>query len=221
LEQSAINTLSLIVPVFNEAAVIQRLLASVALLIEKADINIELILVDGGSSDSTKSLAEQALNSTSLDWRIVDSPAGRAKQMNAGADMAKGDALLFLHADTELPNGAFSEIKKAAIGHHWGRFDVEFIESDKRMKIVAAMMNWRSRQFAIATGDQAIFVTKKLFELVGGFDDIALMEDVALSKKLKAKSGWLKTVLLMWYLRFAYFIGISAQTLAKQYRQVR
>jgi rSAM/selenodomain-associated transferase 2 len=241
LERNAINTLSIIIPVYNEAAVIQRLLASADSLIQKASHKVELILVDGGSVDATKRLAEECLQEISFDWQIVDSSAGRAKQMNVGAGHAQGDTLLFLHADTQLPENAFSQINHAMQqGRFWGRFDVQFLELSARMKVVASMMNWRSRQFGIATGDQAIFMSKMLFDLVGGFDDIPLMEDVAMSKKLKIhclpfcsrakvktsarrwlQNGWLKTVLLMWYLRLGYFLGVSPATLAKQYRQVR
>jgi len=162
--------------------------------------------------------------------------------MNAGAEKAKQDVLLFLHADTMLPNNAKLEIEKGISGKHlWGRFNVEFDETCLVMRVIAFFINQRSKLSQIATGDQAMFIKRDLFERVGGFDDIALMEDVAMSKKLyklgnapyaaKIKvvtsarrwkqNGVIRTVIKMWWYRLAYFLGVSPDSLAQGYRNVR
>ncbi|MCQ8131092.1 TIGR04283 family arsenosugar biosynthesis glycosyltransferase, partial [Methylomonas rivi] len=169
--------------------------------------------------------------------KVLHGPRGRAKQMNAGAFEADADILLFLHADTRLPADAVISIVDAVVqGYRWGRFDVRFDSSRPVFKLIAFMMNWRSRLTGIATGDQALFVTRRAFAAAGGFPDIALMEDIGLSARLK-KLGWpcclhakvvtsarrwqrygvLNTVLLMWRLRLAYFFGADPNRLAAQY----
>jgi hypothetical protein len=195
--------LSLILPVLNEAATI---VAQLATLQELRSRGVELLVVDGGSSDATRELAQPAVD------RLIESPRGRAAQMNAGARASQGRALLFLHADTTLPPLADDVIRRAlAAGAAWGRFDV-------------------------CTGDQAIFVRRDVFVCVGGFPDLPLMEDIALSKLLKRSGrpaclcervrtsgrrwethGVLRTVVLMWCLRASYFLGADPEHLAMRY----
>ena len=192
---------------------------------------VEVIVADGGSSDGTAELA------CPLADRVIAAPRGRSLQMNAGAAAARGDVLLFLHADTRLPENADRLVLDglARSGRSWGRFDVRF-DGGGLLRIVAAMMNLRSRSTGIATGDQALFMTRAAFERAGGFLPIALMEDVALSARLKRAGkplalrarvttsarrwraqGTLRTVLLMWRLRLAYFFGSDPNGLAKTY----
>jgi rSAM/selenodomain-associated transferase 2 len=220
--------LSIVIPVLNEAAGIGPALERLASL--RRD-DVELIVVDGGSGDNTKSLAAPHCD------RVIAAPRGRALQMNAGAAAATGDALLFLHADTQLPDNAYRLVLDGLAdgAHVWGRFDVT-IDGPPMLAVVAAMMNVRSRLTGIATGDQAIFVTRAAFEKAGRFPKIALMEDIALSARLKTLSrplcltaraatsgrrwqrhGVLRTILLMWRLRFAYWRGADPQDLARRY----
>jgi len=185
----------------------------------------EVIVVDGGSSDGTPDIA------AGLCDRVLSAPRGRAAQMNAGARVAIGDVLLFLHADTRLPSDADALVCNSA----WGRFDVEIEGRHPLLPVVACAMNLRSRLTGIATGDQAMFVRRSLFP---GFPEIALMEDVALSKALKKidppsclrarvitsgrrweAHGVLRTIFLMWRLRLLYFLGASPEALARKYRQ--
>lgn len=218
--------ISIIVPLLNESAVAPELIQQLGLL--KAD---EIIIVDGGSVDGTRQLMSNA------GFFIIDSPAGRAKQMNTGATFAKNSMLLFLHADTVLPSAFRQELDRADV---WGRFDVCFSDSSFSMKVIAFFMNWRSRLSSIATGDQAIFVQKEVFDSVGGFPELPLMEDVALCKRLRQlhqpynsrekvitssrrwqENGVLNTVVKMWWCRFAFFLGISPSRLKKGYDDVR
>jgi rSAM/selenodomain-associated transferase 2 len=194
-----------------------------------------VIVVDGGSSDATKALAHPHAD------RVIEAPRGRARQMNAGARLAAGDVFLFLHADTRLPEGADRAIAQAlASGKRaWGRFDVR-IDAGAALGVVARMMNLRSRLTGIATGDQAIFMTRAAFDAVQGFPDIALMEDVAICKRLKrvsppaclrekvvtsarrwAQHGTLATIVLMWRLRLAFALGADPRSLARRYERPR
>ncbi len=220
--------LSIVVPVLNEAAqIVERLHA----LQKLRASGVELIVADGGSTDGTAHLAE------ALADRVVTAPRGRAAQMNAGAAVSQGQVLLFLHADTTLPENA-AQALLAAIdsGESWGRFDVRIDGAQPLLRIVEHMMNWRSRLTGIATGDQAIFVIRDIFERVGGYADLLLMEDIALSAALKRitppvclrervttsgrrweKHGVLRTILLMWRLRAAYFMGADPAHLALRY----
>jgi rSAM/selenodomain-associated transferase 2 len=220
--------LSIIIPVLDEAAGIETALA--ALLPFRAR-RAELIVVDGGSGDNTAALARPLAD------RVLVAPRGRAAQMNAGAAVARGEILLFLHADTRLPDDADTLIRDglALSGRAWGRFDVRF-DGGGLLSLIAFSMNLRSRLTGISTGDQAIFVNRAVFESVGGFPPIALMEDVALSAHIKRISrplclraqvttsarrwrmhGVFGTVLLMWRLRLAYFFGADPARLARHY----
>lgn len=193
----------------------------------------EIIVVDGGSVDNTKPLAKPLAD------KVISSAQGRATQMNAGAKRAEGDVLIFLHADTFLPKEGLNDLTQAITQHQqWGRFDVKLSGSHPMLKVVAWFMNYRSRLTKIATGDQVIFVTKQLFESVGQYPVIPLMEDIALCKKLKLISppiclsanvlssgrrweqfGVIKTILLMWSLRLRYFLGEDPHILVHLYNK--
>ena len=220
--------LSIVVPVLDEAEGIAAHLAALAPL--RAN-GAEVIVVDGGSTDATCEIAEP------LSDRVVVAPRGRATQMNAGAALASGDVLVFLHADTRLPVEADRLIAAAlTAARRWGRFDVEIEGRHALLPLVAGLMNLRSRATGIATGDQAIFVTREAFREVRGYPDIPLMEDVALSRALKRLSrpaciaqrvttsgrrwerrGVLRTIATMWRLRLAFFLGASPRRLALAY----
>lgn len=219
---------SIVIPVLNESGGITRLLE--ALQHFRAQ-GAEVVVVDGGSSDGTPGLAEPLAD------RVLAAPCGRGSQMNAGAANACGEVLLFLHADTRLPPSALERIEDAVRkGALWGRFDVRIEGSARGLAVVACMMNWRSRLSGIATGDQAIFVTREAFLRVGGFADIPLMEDVVFSGRLRAiarpaclaakvltsgrrweKHGLLRTILLMWRLRLRFYLGARPEDLAREY----
>jgi rSAM/selenodomain-associated transferase 2 len=221
--------LSIVMPVLNEAG---RVGASLAALAPLRAQGVELIVVDGGSADGTPARCD------TLADRVLAAPRGRARQMNAGAAVASADALLFLHADTELPPNALALVGAALGRRAWGRFDVRIEGHSRWLPIVAALMNGRSRLTGIATGDQAIFVTRAAFDAVGGFPDQALMEDIELSRRLRARFGrpaclrakvvtsgrrWdergaLRTIVLMWRLRWLYWRGASPERLAAVYR---
>jgi rSAM/selenodomain-associated transferase 2 len=221
--------LSIVVPVLNEAQHIESTLAALAPLRRRA---VEVIVVDGGSQDDT---VDRAL---ALADAMIDAPRGRARQMNAGAVIARGKILLFLHADTLLPSDADALVQQAlANGGLWGRFDVRILGRHPMLRVVAALMNWRSRLTGIATGDQALFMQREVFERVGGFPDQPLMEDIEISRRLKALAspvcmpqkvytsgrrwesrGVWRTIALMWCLRWRYWRGESAQRLAQAYR---
>ncbi|MCK9608216.1 MAG: TIGR04283 family arsenosugar biosynthesis glycosyltransferase [Methylomonas sp.] len=219
--------LSIVIPVINEAAQLAEKLQTLQGLRDYC----QLIVVDGGSDDNSPVVAAAWVE------KVLHSQRGRAIQMNVGAFEADADILLFLHADTRLPADAVSLIVDAVEqGYRWGRFDVEFDSSRPVFKMIAFMMNGRSRLTGIATGDQAMFVTRQAFAAAGGFPEIALMEDISLSSRLK-NLGWpcclhakvvtsarrwqqhgvLKTILLMWCLRLAYFFGADPNRLAAQY----
>ena len=220
---------SIIMPVLNEAAGIERTLAGLQSL--RAG-GCEVILADGGSEDGTLEAAAGLYDQ----W--VDAPRGRARQMNAGAVVATGDLLLFLHADTRLPAEAMPWLERfAASDRLWGRFDVRLSGNRPLYRVIAWSMNQRSRLTGVATGDQAIVVRRSLFEQVGGYEPIPLMEDVALSKTLRRHSrlyctrasvitdsrrwevnGAWRTIVLMWRLRWAYWRGASPEVLARRYR---
>lgn len=223
------SRLSIVVPVLNEAEVIENLLHSVAPLRRKG---AEVIVVDGGSSDD--SLARAHL----LADLVLTAPRGRASQMNAGAAHASRDILVFLHADTRLrEEAALSMLDQMARRQAaWGRFDVRIDGRHFLLPVIAALMNARSRLTGIATGDQAIFVRRDSFLALGGYSDIPLMEDIELSSRLKQggrplcvgervstsgrrweKHGIVRTILLMWRLRTAYVLGADPRGLANRY----
>lgn len=222
--------LSIILPCLNEQDCIVSSLARLQPL--RRSGLAEVIVVDGGSRDNTVQLAEPLAD------RLIHSAPGRALQMNRGAAEAGGDWLLFLHADTLVPDH-FESLWRAQIASSdrgWGRFDLRLSGTAWPLRVVESLINLRSRISGIATGDQGIFVRAGLFHRLGGYAAIPLMEDVELSKRLKREGrpicsrarlvtssrhwerrGILKTVLLMWKLRFLYFAGVSPQRLAAQY----
>ena len=225
---------SIIIPVLNEAEVLPGLLGHLASLCIR---DSEVIVVDGGSEDDSQQCAFRA------GARAICSERGRARQMNAGAAIAQGDILLFLHADTALPSSAEQSIETAIRScgdlqeYVWGRFDVLIAGHSFMLRIISSLMNWRSRITGIATGDQAMFMTRRAFESVGGFQDQPLMEDIELSKRLLALSrpicltdrvvtsgrrwethGVWRTIWIMWRFRWAYWRGTDAAELARLYR---
>lgn len=214
----------MIVPALNEAAGIAAMLEALQPLRRGGH---EVIVADGGSTDGTASLAAPLAD------RVISAPRGRAAQMNAGAAAATGDALLFLHADTMLPADADSLVGAALAERPWGRFDVAIEGRSPLLAMVAFFMNARSRLTGIATGDQAIFVLRREFP---GFPAIPLMEDVEFSRRMKRlarpaclrakvatsgrrweRDGVLRTILLMWRLRLAYWLGAPPEELARRY----
>ena len=226
-------TLSIILPVLNEAAGMAAALAALGPLV---DNGAQIIVVDGGSTDATVAIA---LTTCSPSIKVVHASKGRAVQMNAGAEHAAGKALLFLHADTLLPDGADVLVQTAlASGQHvWGRFDVRIEGQSMWLPVVAALMNLRSKLTGIATGDQAIFMTHAAFTSRRGFAAQLLMEDIDMSQRLLKLSrpaclpqkvvtsgrrwdtrGVWRTIVLMWRLRFAFWRGIPPEQLAQLYR---
>lgn len=221
--------ISIIIPCLNEAAGIADCLLALAPLRARG---AEVIVVDGASRDDTVALAQPLAD------QVISAARGRALQMNAGAAAARGEVLLFLHADCRLPPQADALIIDglARARKTWGRFDVTLTGTRTLLKVVGTLMNWRSRLTAVSTGDQALFVTRTLFEAAGRFPAIPLMEDVAFTKTLKRygaplnlrhrvqvsgrrweKHGVLRTVWLMWRLRWHYWCGADPGELARQY----
>ncbi|WP_428603394.1 TIGR04283 family arsenosugar biosynthesis glycosyltransferase [Sedimenticola sp.] len=222
--------LSIIIPCLNESDSIQTLLES---LQGARAAGVELVLADGGSGDNTVAL------STPWVSKVVVTAAGRARQMNAGAAVASGEILWFLHADSvigeDFPRLIESVMARSA--RPWGRFTVCLSGRHPLLRIVEFMMNWRSRITGIVTGDQGLFIHRELFVRMGGFPEIPLMEDIAISKRLRRVSpplvlpqrlvtssrrwethGIAFTILLMWRLRWAYFRGANPADLAQRYR---
>ena len=223
------SKLSIIMPVLNEG---DGIAAALDALADLRALGTELIVADGGSHDATVEQAQLRAD------QVILAPRGRALQMNAGAEKASGDVLLFLHADTRLPAKADRVVLNGLDRSRraWGRFEVKIDGRSPLLPVVAWLMGLRSRLTGIATGDQAIFVRREAFQAVGGFPAIALMEDIAMCKRLKRlgrplclrayvttsgrrweKNGVLSTILLMWRLRFAYFFGADPKKLARQY----
>jgi rSAM/selenodomain-associated transferase 2 len=221
--------LSIVVPVLDEAAGIEAALQALTPLRARG---AEVIVVDGGSRDGSARLAAPWAD------RVLGSARGRARQMNAGAAVARSELLLFLHADTRLPDAADALLQQAvAQGALWGRFDVQIDGRSPLLRIVAALMNQRSRWTGIATGDQALFVRRDRFQRIGGFADQPLMEDIEISRRLRTVAwphclrqrvrtsgrrwdtrGVWRTIFLMWRLRWLYWRGVPPQVLAEAYR---
>ncbi|HEX4555746.1 MAG TPA: TIGR04283 family arsenosugar biosynthesis glycosyltransferase [Xanthobacteraceae bacterium] len=221
--------LSIIVPVLDEEAGIAATLQALSALRARG---AEVIVADGASHDRTVALARPLCD------RLIVAVRGRASQMNAGASAAHGEILLFLHADTRLPEGADRLIVDGLerSGRTWGRFDVSIDGRHPLLPVIAAMMNLRSRLTGIATGDQAIFVATAAFAAIGGYPDLPLMEDIVLSRRLKRlgrplciaaraltsgrrweQYGVMRTILTMWRLRLAFFLGVAPSKLAARY----
>ena len=223
--------ISVILPVLNEEKTIA---ATLRALVQIAPH--EVIVVDGDSIDRTVAICRH------YGVKILTSPRGRARQMNAGAKEASGDALLFLHADTRLPATALDDIQQAlgdpcCLG---GRFDVQLDGEHWMLKVVGALINCRSRLTKVGTGDQAIFVRREVFERIGGYPDIALMEDIALCRALKRRGeiaclhsrvvtsarrwesdGVWRTIVRMWTLKFLYLAGVPPARLKQFYADKR
>lgn len=221
--------ISIIVPVYNEATTLPGFLQATA------DLDAEMIFVDGGSSDETVRILERS------GTRWIDAERGRAWQMNAGASEAVADILLFLHADTRLPEGALKQVRRAvdqgAVG---GYFDLRLDSSRPLLKFTGRMITWRSRVTGVATGDQAIFVTTPTFERLGGYASVPLFEDLDMSRRLKRvgavarlsppvitsprrweRLGVWRTILTMWTLRALYYCGVSPERLARYHGVAR
>ncbi len=224
---------SIVIPVLNEAPLVMQALSALADLRARG---CEIILVDGGSDDDSFGVATRS----QLADRVLSCRQGRARQMNEGARAAGGTILLFLHVDTRLPADADRILRQVVDTgtSAWGRFDVHIEGRNRILPVIAFCMNLRSRLTGIATGDQAMFVTSELFERVGGFPLQPLMEDIAMSRVLKRiamplclrvkvvtsgrrweQGGAWHTILLMWRLRLAYFLGISTERLARSYER--
>ena len=221
--------LSIIIPVLNESKNILPTLQSLHLL---NDSHHEIILVDGGSHDDTLKIAEPLVDF------IYSSEKGRANQMNLGAEKSSGEILWFLHADCLIPDDAYTLIHHSLQNNHiWGRFNISLSGSKWIFRIIERLINFRSRVTSVATGDQGIFLLRSEFEKLNGYAPLALMEDIHLSKRLRKISspvclsdtiitssrrwesnGIYKTILLMWYLRLAYFFGMPVSKLAKIYQ---
>ncbi len=219
---------TIVIPTLNEETQTQICLAQLQRLREKG---FEVIVVDGGSIDKMPQSAKELCD------QFISIQPGRAAQMNAGARQANGELIFFLHVDTQLPE-KFSELISSVEARKfcWGRFDVKLSGKHWSFRVIESMMNLRSRLTGIATGDQVIFVSQKLFREVDGFPEIVLMEDIAMSRSLKKictplclkqkvitssrrweKHGIVSTIVKMWWLRFSYYIGIDPVRLASQY----
>jgi rSAM/selenodomain-associated transferase 2 len=219
--------LTIVVPVLNEASIIVAALEALAPLRARG---AEVLVVDGGSRDGTPALAHKLAD------RVIAAPRGRGAPMNAGAALGSGETLLFLHADTTLPPDADRLIASALAERAWGRFDLRIAGQHPLLAVVARMINWRSRITGVATGDQAMFMRRSAFVSVGGFPELPLMEDIAMSRRLKRlcrpfciatpvitsgrrweRDGVVRTILLMWRLRLGYYFGVEPALLARLY----
>lgn len=220
--------LSIIIPVLNDAAALVHTLHDLQPLREAGG---EIIVVDGGSEDHSPQVAAPLAD------RVLTSPRGRAVQMNAGAALARGEWLWFVHADSRIPDAVCQRVLRLPSDARWGRFDVRLSGTLPMLRVVETLMNLRSRYTGIATGDQGIFVRRALFQSLGGYPAIPLMEDIALSKLLRRHAwpccprerlvtssrrweqrGVWRTIALMWRLRLGYFLGADPAHLARRYR---
>jgi rSAM/selenodomain-associated transferase 2 len=223
--------ISVVIPVLNEEKTIAASLRNLASLAP-----YEIIVVDGGSTDSTRAICD------SFGVKVLASERGRARQMNQGARQASGEVLIFLHADTRLPDCAFRDIASALADPLFlgGRFDVELEGEHWMLKVIGRMISYRSRVTKVGTGDQAIFVRREIFERLGGYPDIPLMEDIAFCRQLKRLGkvaclrsrvvtsarrwevdGVGRTILRMWTLKSLYLVGVSPTRLKQFYADTR
>lgn len=228
-------SVSIIVPVYNEAAALPGFLATAEPLVEPATRGTELVLVDGGSDDGTAGIARRA------GWPVRVAERGRAVQMNVGARQAAGDLLLFLHVDTRLPAGALDRVREAvADGALGGWFDVRLDSDRPLLRLIGRLITWRSRLTRVASGDQAIFVRREAFEELGGYAPLPLFEDLDLCRRMKRAGpvvsidtpvvtscrrwerwGVWRTILGMWALRGLYYLGVDPALLARYYGVAR
>jgi len=233
-------TVAVILPVFNEANHLEKTLSE---LLAGHPFD-EVIVVDGGSTDASveivcKLMSADMPGSQPIPY-LIQAPRGRARQMHAGAQVASADALLFLHADTTLPPDAVKQIRNAIrCDYLCGGFDVRLSGRHFLFRVIERLMNWRARVSGIATGDQGLFVRRDVYRMLGGFAPIALMEDVEFSTRLKwvgkparlrgpviassrrwEERGIMRTILLMWTLRFLYWLGVSPERLARRYHRL-
>lgn len=234
-------TIAVVIPTLNEETVIAHTVRRTAGL--GFD---EIVVVDGGSRDRTQAIVKacscESLQQARGKIHLLIAPPSRARQLNQGAKACRSDVLLFLHADTSLPATARESIEAALADTDvgGGRFDVEFDNTSGWSRTISRFMNARSRLTGIATGDQGLFVRRTVFEQLGGFPDIPLMEDVEFSRRLKRhgataalkekvttsfrrweRQGPLRTILLMWTLRFLYWLGVSPHRLHGFYAAIR
>ena len=221
--------ISIIIPVINEEVNLAGTLEHLQFIRQQGH---EIVVVDGGSKDNSFMLAQEGADI------VIAAKPGRAIQMNSGAEVASGDVFLFLHADTVLPDSVLTILEENVLTEWmWGRFDVRLSSNKFVYRVIEFLMNLRSRLTSIATGDQAIFISRSLFLKVGGFPEIVLMEDIEISRCLKViikpicleqkvitssrrweKKGVISTVFLMWKLRLYYFFGVSPNKLKQLYR---
>jgi rSAM/selenodomain-associated transferase 2 len=224
-----VTQISVIVPALNEAATITGTLAR----LREPEV-LEVVVVDGRSEDGTAAIARPLVD------RVIEASAGRARRMNAGAGVARGDVLFFLHADTAPPRGFAAAIVAACDDAIGGRFDVELDAPGLAYRVIEAAINLRSRWSGLFTGDQGLFVRRDVFESLGGYPDLPLLEDLALARAMKKRGrtaalrmclrtsarrwqrhGVLRTVALMWWIRALYFLGVAPERLARLYPRAR